>query len=105
MDPCMLCDTPLRYGVQVCRGCNCDIVYSATPRELVRAFALWMIAGTALMFAFLNKVPHDLHERIPADNYLSQAWAYGFLSGFVGVVIRWYRKRGRQRFFRARGVF
>jgi hypothetical protein len=42
---CSWCSSRVDIGVRVCRGCNADVVYTATRREKVAAFKWGLLLG------------------------------------------------------------
>ena len=98
---CAWCGSNVERGLFVCLGCNADVVYGATRRELRAAFVLGFFFGPALT-AFLYPL---LEVQFPQLRLRGGNWfAYGILSApgmaVAWAVLRWWWHRGKIRFFR-----
>jgi hypothetical protein len=98
---CPWCRTNLEWGVLVCRGCNSDIFYSATGRELARRFAGWLVLSfTSLRIAAL------LAPSMTADSWadVGATWKLSALVALTATVLYWRRRRGNPFFYRRRST-
>lgn len=95
--PCPWCGHSLRTGLRVCVGCQADVVYGATKRELTKAFK----------FGFLVA----LVAQIPTLPWIEKQFDLGWsllvvpIVGAVigGALLSYLRARwlsGKPRFFR-----
>jgi len=104
---CPLCDTVVRKGLFVCRGCQSVIIYDATHKEKVEAAKLGAaMLGIVALLLFLD-LPYWLASLFSwrlSDATVPVALALAIGSAFYGGVLFWNRekrkKAGIPRFFR-----
>lgn len=94
---CAWCRTGVQRGALVCTGCNADVVYSATPRELSRGFKLGCVVAVVPALALLGTL-----IRWQATGSFVALVELGVMvgGGLIARTVQVRRFRGRVRFFR-----
>jgi hypothetical protein len=93
---CPWCGHSVRFGLRVCAGCNADVVYGATRRELTQALKVGFVLGFFGAFVF-DKIVGGFSSMTSA--FVSGLSVVGVVSVGCAVLV-FVLRRGKPRFFR-----